>query len=356
MEEVIKTILYANLIPFLALMFFVILIFINPVFDRRQAKLFLATAFLNALMICAIAVNYIYVSSSADNAWVIRRITSFLNFAVSPVLPLLLYKIFVRRKNSIVVYLPVVLNFIVCFISIFSGIIFSINVENKYARGPLFIIPFLTTIGYLLLIIFKPDKSKLTSRRIERLFLFGIIGALFLMMFLEIEYGLSFLTWDVSCMGIVMYYLLLNIYQAIVDPLTGAYNRQMYNKALDALVKKGQGMIAFVDINNFKEVNDRFGHDVGDRYLIIFAETLNRNFYGFASLYRIGGDEFVLIAKKDNVKKFVLSLDKARKDAFENEIEFACGYKVYNKNQSIEEILKEADDLMYADKKQMKMN
>lgn len=84
------------------------------------------------------------------------------------------------------------------------------------------------------------------------------------MLFLEIEFGFSFLTWEVACTGTIMYYLLLNIYQATVDPLTGAYNRQAYSKALDALEKTGKGIIAFVDINNFKEVNDRYGHDAGN--------------------------------------------------------------------------------------------
>ena len=349
-----KIIIYANLIPFLALLFFIVLIGINPVFNRKQARLFLVIALLNLLMIIAVSADYVCARSTGDMAWIVRRITSFLNFSISPVIPLLLYQIFEHKKSPLGVYIPIMLNAALCFTSIFSGIIFFISSNNQYERGPLFIVPFFTTVGYLIYIIAGLNKNKLTSRRVERYFLLSIIGLLMVMLILEIVFSFNFLLWDVSCLGTVMYYLLLNIYQSIVDPLTGAYNRQMYMKTLEKLSTRRTGIIGLADINNFKEVNDKFGHDVGDQYLITFVEVLNRNFGSIAELYRIGGDEFIMIAQKADVKKFEGSLRGAREEAKEHQIQFACGYKVCVPGVEVYETLKEADQMMYEDKKSMK--
>jgi diguanylate cyclase (GGDEF)-like protein len=84
---------------------------------------------------------------------------------------------------------------------------------------------------------------------------------------------------------------------ADTDPLTGLYNRRYMNRQLSLLVKEPVAL-ALVDIDHFKQINDRFSHETGDQVLIRLAEMLNQHAEsfghtdGFAA--RIGGEEFVL--------------------------------------------------------------
>ncbi|MHA0036457.1 GGDEF domain-containing protein [Deinococcus sp. PESE-13] len=69
--------------------------------------------------------------------------------------------------------------------------------------------------------------------------------------------------------------------------------------------------LALLDLDGFKAINDREGHSQGDKVLRVFAETLNVELPGGASLYRVGGDEFVVLLNSDDVPLFDEQLDIA---------------------------------------------
>lgn len=83
---------------------------------------------------------------------------------------------------------------------------------------------------------------------------------------------------------------------ALLDPLTGLANRRALFKALDDRLARGQVRLAFVDLDGFKAINDRFGHPVGDRFLVEVGRRL-RGVGGEALLVaRYAGDEFALLS------------------------------------------------------------
>ena len=89
--------------------------------------------------------------------------------------------------------------------------------------------------------------------------------------------------------------------RAVEDPLTGLYNAAAFATALEAAeeaVTAGDTLIAclFVDIDHFKSVNDTYGHPAGDRLLRSLASELGTELRGSDTLYRIGGDEFAVLA------------------------------------------------------------
>jgi diguanylate cyclase len=79
------------------------------------------------------------------------------------------------------------------------------------------------------------------------------------------------------------------------DPLTGLPNRLLFAERLDDAVGKGPFVLIFVDLDDFKEVNDRFGHAGGDELLCAVGERLHRCIGGADTLARIGGDEFAIL-------------------------------------------------------------
>ncbi|WP_024866289.1 diguanylate cyclase domain-containing protein [Butyrivibrio sp. FCS014] len=81
--------------------------------------------------------------------------------------------------------------------------------------------------------------------------------------------------------------------EATIDPLTGLLNKRGAREAMSVACKEGEGVLAVLDLDNFKPVNDLFGHDMGDRILIDLARILKENAGNEDILCRIGGDEFV---------------------------------------------------------------
>lgn len=93
-----------------------------------------------------------------------------------------------------------------------------------------------------------------------------------------------------------------------IDPLTKVYNRGYFNLIYDTLLKGDCDMnlyIAMLDIDNFKQINDTYGHQFGDEVLVGMCRFFRRNLNNNCSVYRYGGEEFIIIIK-DKTKKEVL--------------------------------------------------
>ena len=93
--------------------------------------------------------------------------------------------------------------------------------------------------------------------------------------------------------------------QAIRDSLTGVYNRRYLEQFLSREIKRSRRSgrpIAFlmIDINRFKEINDRFGHQAGDRVLQAIASLLSKNVREVDIVVRYGGDEFLAVLSETN--------------------------------------------------------
>jgi diguanylate cyclase (GGDEF)-like protein/PAS domain S-box-containing protein len=87
-------------------------------------------------------------------------------------------------------------------------------------------------------------------------------------------------------------------YLADHDPLTGLYNRRRFEEELSSAITSGHGRgiaILVIDLDNFKFVNDSFGHTIGDRLIVRTAELLKSRLRSDDTLARQGGDEFVVV-------------------------------------------------------------
>lgn len=85
--------------------------------------------------------------------------------------------------------------------------------------------------------------------------------------------------------------------QAALDPLTGLYNRQYAEETILAMMRERiRFTVCFLDLDGLKYVNDRFGHEEGDRYLLTVTEYIHRSCRkGMDLLFRYGGDEFLIV-------------------------------------------------------------
>ena len=163
-------------------------------------------------------------------------------------------------------------------------------------------------------------------------------------------------------------------YQATHDNLTGLPNRLLLLDRIEHAITKVVrhnlvGGIIFIDLDNFKEVNDTLGHDIGDALLVSVAKKLKEVVRDEDTVSRIGGDEFIILA--DNIgttnNEARINIDVLAKKIQEglNSIKYISGYKnistpsigvtLFNDSSvSVRDIIKQADTAMYVAKKQGK--
>ena len=155
--------------------------------------------------------------------------------------------------------------------------------------------------------------------------------------------------------------ILENIYleeKILHDKLTNAYNREFfennYKRFIDnCKINNTKLAFAILDIDYFKDVNDRFGHDVGDLFLIEFVQVIQKYSRKNDILIRWGGEEFILILELDSSKDLEKILENLR-----NSIEFhdfqkvgnktcSIGATIYKDDEDILKTIKRADESLY---------
>ncbi|WP_354624075.1 diguanylate cyclase [Psychromonas sp. MME2] len=101
--------------------------------------------------------------------------------------------------------------------------------------------------------------------------------------------------------------------QTLLDPLTGVYNRRFFDELLHAQLGKQQPLyLVMFDLDNFKTVNDTYGHQVGDVVLFKVCKLAQSLFYEYGWFCRYGGEEFVMIFNINDRNKIHLLLEEFR--------------------------------------------
>ena len=145
--------------------------------------------------------------------------------------------------------------------------------------------------------------------------------------------------------------------QAVVDGLTGLGNRKAYEERVRKVndeIREGKKefTVAVFDLNGLKEINDYNGHDTGDEAIASVAEALKQVF-GDGQIYRVGGDEFVVIL--DGVTEDIqIRLSKVSRITGEKyAVNVANGYAEFapEKDMGYRDVFRRADNAMYENKK-----
>lgn len=155
-------------------------------------------------------------------------------------------------------------------------------------------------------------------------------------------------------------------FQATHDALTGLPNRLFFDQQFERAIERAkrsnnQGALLFLDLDNFKSVNDSLGHSVGDELLIEIARRLNSLCRAVDTIARFGGDEFVIlledIGNRDHLMSFLHKLQqkfekKIKLQGYALDVSTSIGVTLYpEQGSNCEQLIKQADTAMYAAKK-----
>ncbi|MEN8259623.1 MAG: GGDEF domain-containing protein [Pseudomonadota bacterium] len=148
---------------------------------------------------------------------------------------------------------------------------------------------------------------------------------------------------------------------ASLDPLTGAFNRRRLYEALDYEIERSRRYrshlsMILCDLDHFKQVNDSFGHDEGDRILKLFTERVNDGIRRVDFLARWGGEEFAILTPNLSVGKGSRLAEKIRADIEDLDarqlrgVTISLGVTEYIEGESKTAFLKRADIALYQSK------
>lgn len=272
-----------------------------------------------------------------------------------------------RKKEIFYVLIPFAILGIIVISSPFNGWCFYLDDANYYHRGILsapmsvVILVYLLSVSVMALAQYK--KAVLIDRKRELLtiaffaippFLGGVAQTLF--------YGFSII-WPCAVISCILILHNKEIQAISQDSLTGLNNRRNTEKHL-RVYEEGQNQaitLIMLDINDFKHINDHYGHYSGDMALIQTAKILRTTLSGTSAfLARYGGDEFIIILPQGRENIAIETAQKIRNDfdAFGRtkqlpfRLSVSVGYAISaeKKDNRIANLIREADESMYRDK------
>ena len=292
-----------------------------------------------------------------DNLGWLLKTAKFIEFIITPCFPLLLVYTIANRKSTKYMLIPIGVNIILQIFNLPFGFIFNVDAANLYIRGSfyfLYILVYASEGAYLFYC------SAILARKYQHKTSIIIIFAI-----LMITYGVAaqiidrtYLTcWLAVSLSVVVFFLFYIDMITQTDALTYTLNRRCYENFL--MKNDKEFGYVFFDLDDFKRINDELGHEYGDMVLRRIALIIRQCFRKNSYVYRVGGDEFVVIITKnlENISNLIDSfknqLDKAKQQDV-NLPTVSLGYSVINPKDNVGDQIKFVDELMYRYKRESK--
>ena len=272
-----------------------------------------------------------------------------------------------RKMKNLLCILIVIngINIILAILSQFYGWFFYIDADNIYHRGKLFGLPALMTIiligtAFALTIT---NRKKIGKKHYSSLAFFPIPPLICIILQIAF-YGIAL---SLNSVALSLFIVFLNIQNRSMytDYLTGVYNRkklEAYMKEkISASTKNKTFSAILIDLDNFKMINDTYGHDMGDYALGTAVRLLKSCLKPTDFIARFGGDEFCAILEISNKVKLEATISKInscverynKRGSQPYNLGFSMGYAVYDyrSHMNVEEFQKHIDVLMYKNKR-----
>lgn len=338
--------------------------------EHHKNKLFTYLVISNILLLSLEILFWAIDGKPGPSATSLNMIINILSFILNP-FPAGLWVLYTHsqvvkdeellEKLLIPIFSLIIIFGILTLTSPITNYLFYFDGNNVYHRGPLFLVlPAINTLffTYSFITVYYHQR-RISRNHFVALMLFPlplIIGAILQGLF----YGLT-LMWSGMTLSLIFVY---NNYQAeklTTDFLTGVNNRMGLKQYLNntaANEKTPLGGI-IIDIDNFKQINDRFGHTTGDRALVYTAELLRYCSRKEDLIARYGGDEFIILVNTKFYSTLELISNRIRAsikkfNATSNEpftLDVSIGYDLFDSRFKDEDtFIKHIDSLMYNDK------
>ena len=290
---------------------------------------------------------YLADQGSSDPA---RPFLIAIRYSVTPFLVAqIIYTIIKSQKWF--VFIPAVLLTFIDFISIPTGIVFRLDESGVMKRGPLGLLPYVVVGIYCVLLIFfmiRHSSGQSTEVIPIVYFCFAFFSGIVMPFLIGKSYSQLFCV--TIAVSMFVYYVFLILQVTKRDPLTGLLNRQAYYADISNEPEEISALIS-IDMNGLKTINDTQGHTAGDKAISTIASCFLRAAKRKQYVYRVGGDEFVVVCRKVSEKDVISLTERIHEQVDATEYSCSVGYSYSEDGKKpIDELLRESDEKMYAEK------
>lgn len=249
----------------------------------------------------------VFLNNKSLDFRMLHGLVKTIEFSVAPCIPIL-YCFAVdfnkkKRIRKILISTLLVINTICEVISMFTPFIFHIDSNNVYLHGKyyfIYIFYYMGTISYFIYIFLKSAKQYQNKgiKSLISIILFFLIG--FIITKVDSNIKIDWLIVSMEFSAFLNYYSKLVLK---IDALTLLLNRRSYENQLKKI--NFETVIIRLDVNNFKKINDTYGHQCGDTCLKIIASAIIEAYGKVGWCYRTGGDEFDVILKPGKLNEII---------------------------------------------------
>ena len=269
-----------------------------------------------------------------------------------------------KRSNrlSAIVAIIVITHLAILLADVKFGFYFVITPDNLFQHGRLFFIRlfFAYCPALAILIDIFISRKNVQKDQITLILFFILMASLGPV--IDLIYGDSKFVWSCFASALLFLYFFIIRSESLIDSLTGINNRRSCDEYLrhisNETKRKDYGFV-MIDLDHFKEINDKFGHLQGDIALHEAAQLINRCVRKSDFVARYGGDEFFLIlfgtGAKTVVDRIIRTFDEYNKGSHHPfAIEASIGYDIYaaDNPKSPQEFIAHVDELMYNQKRE----
>ncbi|MBP7348904.1 MAG: GGDEF domain-containing protein [Butyrivibrio sp.] len=281
------------------------------------------------------------------------------------------YKLYGKSNTKVtrIAIFPVIYAAVFLLLNIRTGWVYTVSADNIYRRGPFYlllgIVPFIHIFAAEILMIKRglhvPMAERSPYKIMAAYLILPLVGSAIQVAF----YGTSTI-WVSLTIAVIVFYNYLQKGYISVDSLTGLANRRRFDSytrgRMENLEKNASLYLMMLDINNFKGINDTFGHAQGDQVLVMTARMLLKASEGIGAFTaRVGGDEFVIVMCNTSISQVEQMVHKIEKYMQEENdtagkkytVSLAIGYAGMKGSDeiSLETLYDVADKNMYANKR-----
>jgi len=255
------------------------------------------------------------------------------------------------KKQKWFVFIPAIILTVIDFVSIPTGIVFRLDETGSMKRGPLGLLPYVVVGLYcvLLVVLMIRHSSKQSTERIPIVyFCFAFFAGIIMPFLIGKEYAQLFCV--TIAISVFVYYVFSILQLTKKDPLTGLLNRQAYYSDISNVPEEISALVS-IDMNGLKVINDTEGHTAGDKAISTIATCFLRAAKRRQPVYRVGGDEFVIVCRKVSEDEVINLTKRIHEQVDATPYSCSVGYSYSpDGKKPIDELLKESDAKMYAEK------
>lgn len=307
-----KELIAYNLVPLLGSIIMLLFIVQNPGLTRYKRFFFSVT--IGVFLMELLFRNADYITSGYETYTARRALYSAIGYCTRP---LIVYSLIatdlnlrdgLTRKKFLLLGIPLFITALGAFSVFFTDKVYYFREPNNFVGGPLYWLNNVALISYFLVLAIMAVRDF----KVGHITHAGMIISALILMVIAVVAELfdfhPFLCESIIVLALLEYMLFFQneenmdeqkrlSHEAMIDGLTGLYNRAAYNKLEQtyAGIKNAKIGLLVLDVDRFKMINDTYGHDMGDEVLKRVANILTVTFRATDYVIRYGGDEFVVV-------------------------------------------------------------